>query len=68
MTAIADPKAEQRARAIAAADERMAQAKVRFSLASLACLRGATDAAQQVKAALAEIDAARAALREVADG
>ena len=62
-----DLHAEARRRAAAAADERMAKAKARFSLAALACLRGAIDAEHQVKAALLEIDLARAALRELAD-
>ena len=58
---------EQRRRALAAADERMQLAKRRFSLASLACLRAAPDAAEQVAKALAEVDQARAALREIGD-
>ena len=43
-------------------DTRMQMAKRRFSLAALACLRGAPDAAQMVAKALAEVDAARKAL------
>jgi len=50
---------------VAAADARMAAAKARFSLAALACLRAAPDAAELVRKALAEVDAARAALSEV---
>jgi hypothetical protein len=60
MTATADPKAEQRARAIANADARMVRAKSRFSLAALACMRNALDAEEQVRRALEEIDQARA--------
>jgi len=56
----AQRQAEQRARALAAADQRIQQAKHRFSLAYLACLRNALDAPAQVQKALAEIDAARA--------
>jgi hypothetical protein len=67
MTMTADPKAEARLRALANADAAMAQAKHRFSLASLACIRGALDAPAQVQRALQEIDAARALLRECAD-
>jgi hypothetical protein len=42
-----------------AIDARFAFAKRRFSLAALACLRGAPDAAHQVSKALAELDAVR---------
>jgi hypothetical protein len=52
----------RRQRALAAADERMAAAKAKFSLAALACLRNALDAPALVQRALAEIDAARSAL------
>jgi hypothetical protein len=45
--------------------EHMARAKHRFSLAALACLRQAHDAAEQVRKALDEIDGARAALQRV---
>lgn len=66
---MSDPKIverqdRQRASALATADEMMQRAKARFSLAALSCLRGATDAAEQVAKALAEVDAARAALRQ----
>lgn len=53
--------------AVAAADARMEIAKRRFSLAALACLRGALDAPVLVQRALEEVDAARAALREASD-
>lgn len=52
----------------AAADARMQSAKDCFSKAALACLRGATDAPARVRAALQEVDAARAELRKLADG
>lgn len=67
MSAMVDPKAEARQRAMTAADGRMAEAKRKFSAASLACIRGAIDAPAQVQRALQEIDAARAALREASD-
>jgi hypothetical protein len=66
----ADPLAkmrEQHQRASAAADARMAEAKYRFSMAALACLRNAADAPVLVQGALAEVDAARAELRKVDD-
>jgi hypothetical protein len=43
----------------------MQVAKQQFTAASLACLRGSLDAAQQVQRALLAIEGARAALREV---
>jgi hypothetical protein len=64
VAAVLDLKAMARLRALANADARMQQAKARFSLAALACLRGAVDAEQQVAAALLEVDQARAALRD----
>ena len=57
----------QHQRATAAADERMAAAKAKFSAAAVACLRGQLDAQDQVRAALDEVDRARAALREAND-
>ena len=53
--------------AVAAADERMAAAKARFSAAALACLRAAPNAHELVQRALQEVDAARAALRKATD-
>jgi hypothetical protein len=50
-------------RALDTADQRMKQAKHKFSLAALACLRGRPDAERQVRDALQEVDRARAALR-----
>jgi hypothetical protein len=44
-------------------DARMRMAKRRFTLAALACLRQAADAQEQVEKALAEVEAARDALR-----
>jgi hypothetical protein len=64
----AQRQAEARRLAIANADAAMAAAKHRFSLACLACLRGAVDAEYQVQRALAEIDQARAALRVAQEG
>jgi DNA-binding phage protein len=49
------------------ADSALSQAKHRFSLACLACLRGALDAPAMVQAALQEVDRARAMLRRAAD-
>jgi hypothetical protein len=44
-------------------DARLQHAKRRVSLAALACLRGAPDAAEQVRKALDELEGARHALR-----
>jgi outer membrane protein TolC len=44
-------------------DAKMRMAKRRFTLAALACLRQAADAQEQVEKALAEVEAAREALR-----
>jgi hypothetical protein len=60
-------KTEQRSRALAQADAQMVLAREAFSKAALRCLRGEQDAAQQVQAALAQVEAARAALREADD-
>jgi hypothetical protein len=62
-----DCHAEQRRQALAAADAKMQAAKARFSLAALACIRGAIDAPALVQRALQDIDAARAALREAVE-
>lgn len=54
----------QRAHALAGVDERLVRTKHRVSLAALACLRGALDAAELVRQALQEIEDARAALAQ----
>jgi hypothetical protein len=59
----AQRQAEARRLALANADASMQQAKHRFSLACLACLRGAIDAELLVAQALRDIDQARNALR-----
>ena len=51
----------------AAAATHMAEAKHRFSLAALACIRGDTDAPVLVRGALAEVDAALAELAKITD-
>lgn len=56
-----------RDRAIAAADERLASLKHRISLAALAAMRGAQDTPRLVRAALDEVDRARALLSELAE-
>ena len=61
-------KAARRQRSLAAADSRMAEAKALFSKAALSCLRQAPDAAAQVQAALAGLEAARAELRQITEG
>jgi hypothetical protein len=60
-------KAEQRRIALAGVDARLAMIRELFSRAALHCLRGELDAARQVQAALAQVEAARAALREADD-
>lgn len=62
-SAAPDLKAEARRRALAVADEQMRMAKDAFTRAALRCLRGEQDAAHCVQAALAQVEAARAALR-----
>jgi hypothetical protein len=63
----AERAAEDRRRALANADAAMAEAKAKFSVAALSCLRGELSAEQQVRDALAEVDAARAALRNLGE-
>lgn len=60
--------ADRFACAARAADARIATARHRASLAFLACMRGAPDCERLVQQALAEVDAARAELRMMADG
>jgi hypothetical protein len=58
---------EVRERALAAADAQMQAAKVAFTRAVIACMKGEVNADQQVHRALQEVDRARAALREASD-
>ena len=48
----------------AAIDARLVQAKQRFALAALACLRGAIDAETQVQEALQDVERARELLAQ----
>lgn len=63
----ADPKAEARRAAVAAADQQMANAKAAFSRAAVACIKGALDAEQRVRDALRAVDGARDALRQATE-
>jgi len=52
--------------ALTAIDAQLQAAQASFSRAALACLHGNLDAHAQVRAALAEVDRARASLRQAA--
>lgn len=56
-----------RERRLAAADERLREAKSCFSRAALSCLRGDADATERTRAALALVDEARGELARLAD-
>jgi hypothetical protein len=58
---------EDRESVLRAADARLEIAKASISRAALSCLRGKTEAAQHVRAALLAVEDARAELRRLSD-
>ena len=67
--AVIDPKIiEIRDAALRRADAKMVEAKRAFTLASLACLRNAPDAAARTRVALQLVEQARAEVARLADG
>lgn len=59
---------EERVRALTAVDARLVRVRERISVAALGCLRNSLDAALLVRAALDEVERARALLAQVGTG